>query len=171
MKAAGEVTGVSARREGLWLEFNRALAGRNFVRAVALASELNLDEQRIRRIQLDALRQFIARYQNFDGASRLCAEYCITADELAVLAEDLIGQQQSEAQTTLSLQEGRVAYLTVAEQIRAFAQRQIAALRQRAGSREPTGWWKRATSAVRSWFDRLSGLWRGGGFPRGLAWQ
>ncbi|HWQ36079.1 MAG TPA: hypothetical protein VNQ79_24795 [Blastocatellia bacterium] len=167
MKAAGEVERVSAGREGLWLEFNRALAGRNFVRAVALAGELKLDELRVRRIQLDALRQFIAEYQNFDGAGRLCAEYCITADELAALAEELIGQKQSEAQPTLALQGGRAAYLSIAEQIRSFAQRQTAVLRQREGSRGRSGWWKRATSAVRSWFDRLSALWRGGGFPHG----
>lgn len=33
----------------------------------------------------DALKRLLAEYGNFDAASRLCADYCITANEIALL--------------------------------------------------------------------------------------
>jgi hypothetical protein len=174
MKAATATAAhrVPAGRAGLWLEFYRALARRNFVRAVETGRALGLDEQRLRPIQHDALRQFLAEYQNFDGAARLCADYCLTAEELSALAADLIARKKLDAQTTFSQRTGRHAYLSVAAQIRAFVARQAPALRGRAGRSAGAAWWKKMTSKVRSWLDRLSGQWRGGGFPQGgLAWR
>lgn len=170
MKVASIVERVPAGREGLWWEFNRALAGRNFVRAVEVARELSLDEQRIRPIQLDALRQFLVEYQNFDGATRLCAEYCITSDELAALSAHLPGREKLESQTTFSLRDGRPTYQSIAAQIRTFIEHQRAFL-SAPRVRRSAAWVKRVASKVRSWLDSLSDR-RRGGVPRGgLAWQ
>ncbi len=35
----------------------------------------------------DALRRLMAEYGSFDTASRLCADYCITANEIALLID------------------------------------------------------------------------------------
>jgi hypothetical protein len=39
-------------------------------------------------ISCDALKRFIDGYRNFDAASTLCADYCITADDFASLIDD-----------------------------------------------------------------------------------
>jgi hypothetical protein len=145
---------------------DRAVARRNFVRATALAYELNLDGQRIRSLQHNALRQFLSAYQNFDGATRLCTEHSITANELAVLIAELLKQKELESKTNYSFEAGQPTYLSIATQIRLFAQRQIISLREHEARRKVKGWWRRLTSTLRSWFDRLSDPWRGGEFPR-----
>jgi hypothetical protein len=154
-------------REVLWLEFYRALAQRNFVRAVTQARRLGNDEERIRRIERDALRQFLAEYQNFDGATRLCADYCISAEELSRLTAEVLKRQELEAQTTFTMQSGQLAHLSIAQQIRNYARRQIESLKQRerrAAAEE--GVWSRLVSTVKDWRNRLSTPWRGG-FPQG----
>lgn len=170
--ALSTVSTAPSERANLWLAFNQALAGRNFVCAVEIARKLNLDEQRIRPIQMDALRQFLVEFQNFDGAAGLCADYCVRADELAALVANLPDRGRLETQTTFSYRTGGYAYVSLAAQIRAFADRQIAVLRRQEKSRRGESWWQRAANKVRSWLDRLSNPWRGGGIPRGgLAWQ
>jgi hypothetical protein len=72
-------------RQTLWLDFYRALGQRNFVRALALARRLGFAEERLRRLERDTLKQCMVDFQNFDAASQLCADYCLTADELAAL--------------------------------------------------------------------------------------
>jgi hypothetical protein len=146
-------------REVLWLEFYRALAQRKFVRAVTQARRLGNDE--------DALRQFLAEYQNFDGATRLCADYCISAEELSRLTAEVLKRQELEAQTTFTMQSGQLAHLSIAQQIRNYARRQIESLKQRerrAAAEE--GVWSRLVSTVKDWRNRLSTPWRGG-FPQG----
>jgi hypothetical protein len=54
------------------------------------------------------------------------------------------------------------AHVSVAEQIREFAQRQIEFLKKRE-RRSNKSRWRRLVSAVRSWFDWRSGFWRPGG--------
>jgi hypothetical protein len=39
-------------------------------------------------ISCDTLKRFIDEYRNFDAASRLCADYCVTADDFASLIDD-----------------------------------------------------------------------------------
>ncbi|HZS03730.1 MAG TPA: hypothetical protein VFD58_02565 [Blastocatellia bacterium] len=112
-------------REAQWYEFYRALAERNFVRAGDLAGQLNVDAKRVRRIRRDAVRQFMAEYQNYEGAARLIAEYGLTAEEVRELADELAVRPELASKQTFSLQSGSPAHLSVAEQIRRFAGKQI----------------------------------------------
>jgi hypothetical protein len=153
-------------RQALWLDFYRALARRNFACAVVLARQLGVEEERIRRIQRDALKQFIAEYQNFDAAARLCAEYHITAEEFVALIEEILKRKELESQRTFTMRSGHPAHLSVAEQIRIFARRQIELLRKGERRGAHAGWRKRLVAAIKSWLDRLSNPWQGG-FPHG----
>jgi hypothetical protein len=149
-------------RQALWLDFFRALAGRNFVRAVDLSRRLAVDEERVRRIQRDALKWLIAECQNFDAAARLCAEYRFTADEFAALIEEILKSNDLTLRRTFSMRSGDPAHVIVAEQIREFAQRHIEFLKK-CERRSNMSWWRRLVSAVKSWFDWRSGLRRPGG--------
>jgi hypothetical protein len=149
-------------RQGLWLDFYHALAKRNFVRAVELSRRLDINEERVRRIQRDALKWLIAECQNFDAAARLCAEYRFTADEFAALIEEILKSSELTLRRTFTMRSGNPAHVSVAEQIREFAQRQIEFLKK-CERRYNKSWWRRLVSAVKSWFDWRSGLWRPGG--------
>jgi hypothetical protein len=151
-------------RQALWLDFYRALGSRNFVRAAALARRLGIDEERIKRIERDALRQFIAEYQNCSAAARLCADYCITAEEFVRLTEEILGRKEFESSRTFTLRSGKPAHLSIAEQIRSFATRQIEILAERERRGAGRGGWSRLVSVAKSWLNRLSNPWQGG-FP------
>jgi hypothetical protein len=153
---ARDVITTDQPRQALWLDFCRALDSRNFVRAVGLARELNIDEERIRRIQRDALKQFIAEYQNFDAAARLCAEYHITTEEFVALIEEILKRKELETRTTFATRAGRPEHLSIAEQIRSFARRQVECLKKSERRRANEGWRQRPDSAIKSWLDRLS---------------
>jgi hypothetical protein len=150
-------------RQALWLDFYRALARRNFVRAEDLSRRLGIDEDRVRRIQRDALKWFIAEYQNFDAAAHLCAEYRITAEEFTLLIEEILKSNEMTSRLTFTMRSGNPAHVSVAEQIREFAQQQIESLKKCERRRSHKRWWRRLVSAVKSRFDRRSGLWRPGG--------
>jgi hypothetical protein len=45
-------------------------------------------------ISYDALKRFIDEYRNLDTASRLCADYCFTADDFAALIDDIPNRKQ-----------------------------------------------------------------------------
>jgi len=145
-------------RQALWLDFFRALAGRNFVRAVDLSRRLAVDEERVRRIQRDALKWLIAECQNFDAAARLCAEYHFSAEEFAALTEEILKHDELATRRTFAMRSGNPAHVSVAEQIREFAQQQIEFLKKCERRRSTRSWWRKLVSAVKSRFD-----WRSGG--------
>jgi hypothetical protein len=151
------------QRQALWVDFYRALAGRNFVRAEDLSRRLDIDEERVRRIRRDALKWFIAEYQNFDAATRLCAEYCITAEEFAALIQEILKRDELASRRTFIMRSGNPAHVSVAEQIREFAQQQIESLKKWERRRSHKSRWRRLVSAVKSKFDLRSGLWGPGG--------
>jgi hypothetical protein len=167
MKTATAMTGdlspTIEPRQALWQEFHRALVGRNFIRAIDLARRLDISEERIRLIQRDALKLLIAEYQNFDAATKLCADYCITAEELYALIEEVLRGKELTSRRTFTMRSGNPAHLSVADQIREFAQQQIESLKKLERRRSHKSRWSRALSAVKSWFDRRSGLRRPGG--------
>jgi hypothetical protein len=150
-------------RQALWLDFYRALAGRNFIRAIDLARRLGIGEERIRLIRRDALKLLIAEYQNFDAATKLCVDYRITAEEFAALIEEILKSNGLAARRTFTMRSGNPAHLSVAEQIREFAQQQIESLKTCERRRSHRSWRRRLLSAVKSWFDWRSGLRRPGG--------
>jgi hypothetical protein len=152
-------------REGLWLELFLTLAGRNFVRAVTLARELGIEEERIKRLQRDALKQFLAEYRNFPGASKLVAEYGFTATELQELSEELLRREVLSKERTFAWHAGKPTTLSVADQIRNFVRQQSEALRRREGHNAAV-WWKNLAATVRAWLDQFSTPWRGH-FPHG----
>lgn len=167
---AGEMMADDLSRQELRLEFNCALGNRNFVRAVNLARQLGIAEERIRRIERDALKQFIAEYQNFEAAARLCADYCITAEEFLCLVDEVLKRKELETQRTFAMRFGKAAHLSIAEQIREFARRQIEALKQGESHRAGEGRWKKLASVFKSWFDRWFNPWQGGFRPGGPAY-
>src|ERR1043165_8897485 len=126
--AKGTIPDVTPR-QALWLDFYRALGRPNFVRAVALARRLGIDEERIKRIERDALRQFIGEYQNFDAAARLCADYCITAEGLVRLTDEILGRKESQSPRAFTMRSGKPIHLSVAEQICSFASQQVELLK------------------------------------------
>ncbi len=163
---AGEMIADDCSRE-LWLEFNRALGNRNFVRAVNLARQLGVAEERIRSLERDALKQFIAEYQNFEAAARLCADYCITAEELLCLVDEVLKHKELETQRTFAMRFGKAAHMSIAEQIREYARRQIELLKQGERHRAGEGYWKKLASVFKSWFNRWFNPWQGGFRPSG----
>jgi len=48
----------------------------------------------------DALKRLMAEYGNFDAARRLCADYCITADEIARLIDNTPKPKRSKSRLT-----------------------------------------------------------------------
>jgi hypothetical protein len=48
----------------------------------------------------DALRRLMAEYENFDAARRLCADYCITGDEVARLIDGIPKPKRSKSRLT-----------------------------------------------------------------------
>lgn len=140
----------------LWQEFQRALAHRRFIRALELARQLSMDEQCVRALQREVLRQFLVEYQNFDGANRLQAEYGLTAEELTVLMNELLQDKELETQTTFSWQTGKPVYLSVATQLRLFFTAQLARVRRRKIRWKIVEEWRQWAARRRSWFDRLA---------------
>ena len=170
MSVATVMTRVSERiitpRQSLWINFFSALSQRNYVRALALADRLNLEEERIAAIKRDAIKQFIAEYQNFDAATRLCADYCLTVEEMAELVAEILKDQELETMHSFTVQIGKPAHLSIAEQIRVFARQYNANVNRRKRSLKLREWWKIITERVRAWFDRFMRPWHGG-FPKG----
>jgi hypothetical protein len=157
-------------RQALWLEFYRALGARNLVCAVHLARQLGVDEARMRRIQRAALKQFIVEYQNFEGAARLCADYHIGSEEFAELITEILQREELEKQQTCVLQAGAAAHVSVAQQIRAFARRQLESLRQTERRKARADRRRQLVAKLKAWLVRLPNPWQGG-FPHdGLAY-
>ena len=159
----GDLIPTIEPRQALLLEFYRDLARRNFIRAIDLARRLGIDEERIRLIQRDALKLLIAEYQNFDAATKLCADYRITAEEFSALIEEILKRNELTSRRTFTMRSGNPAHLSVAEQIREFAQQQIGSLKKCERRRFHRSWRRRLLSAVKSWFDWRSSLRRPGG--------
>jgi hypothetical protein len=152
---SGDSIPTGAPRQELWFDFYRALARRNFIRAVDLAHRLGIDEERTRRIERDALKQFIAEYRNFDAAEELCREYRFSAREFAALTDEILNSSDLESQSTFAMRSGAPAYLSVAEQIRGFARRQIKILSARERRHAEEGRQKRRVAAIKSNLGRL----------------
>ena len=159
----GDLIPTIEPRQALLLEFYRDLARRNFIKAIDLARRLGIDEERIRLIQRDALKLLIAEYQNFDVATKLCADYRITAEEFSALIEEILKRNELTSRRTFTMRSGNPAHLSVAEQIREFAQQQIGSLKKCERRRFHRSWRRRLLSAVKSWFDSRSSLRRPGG--------
>jgi hypothetical protein len=157
-------------RQRLWLDFYRALGSRNFVRAVTLARQLGIDAERIRRIERDAIRKFLVAYQNFDAAVRLCADYGISAQEFCGLTKEVLKRRELNTQRTFAMRFGQAKHLSIAEQIREFAQQELALLTENERRRHRKSQWQKLVSVFKSWFDRWSNPWQGGLPPNKLAY-
>jgi hypothetical protein len=51
-------------------------------------------------ISRDALKRLIDEYENYDAASRLCADYCITANDIAMLIDGIPKTKKSKSRLT-----------------------------------------------------------------------
>jgi len=47
-----------------------------------------------------ALKRLIDEYDNFDTARRLCADYCITGDDVAILIDGISKPKRSKSRLT-----------------------------------------------------------------------
>ncbi len=54
-------------------------------------------------ISRDVLKRLMAEYWDFDEASRLCADYCITADDLAALIREIPKPERSKSRLTSTM--------------------------------------------------------------------
>jgi hypothetical protein len=54
-------------------------------------------------IPRDALKRLMIEYEDFDTASRLCADYCITADDLAALIREIPKPKRSKSSLTSNM--------------------------------------------------------------------
>jgi len=57
----------------------------------------------------DTLKWFMAEYRNFDMATQLCADYCITAEGLGALTEGTLKRKESKSHLTLIIRSGKDA--------------------------------------------------------------
>ena len=55
-----------------------------------------------------ALKQLLAKYENFDTARRLCADYCITADEIALLINEIPKPKKSKPRLTFVMRADKI---------------------------------------------------------------
>lgn len=53
-------------------------------------------------ISRDALKRLLDEYENFDAASRLCVDYCITANEAALLIDGISKPKKSKLRSRLT---------------------------------------------------------------------
>jgi hypothetical protein len=53
-------------------------------------------------ISHDALKRLLDEYENFDAASRLCVDYCITANEAALLIDGIAKPKRSKSKSRLT---------------------------------------------------------------------
>jgi hypothetical protein len=51
-------------------------------------------------ISRDALKRLMDEYENYDAASRLCADYCITANDVALLIDGIPKPKKSKSRLT-----------------------------------------------------------------------
>ena len=49
-----------------------------------------------------SLKRLLDEYENFDAASRLCADYCITANEIALLIDRIPKPKRSKSKSRLT---------------------------------------------------------------------
>ena len=54
-------------------------------------------------IPRDALKRLMAEYWDFDAASRLCADYCITADDIDALIRKIPKPKRSKSSLTSTM--------------------------------------------------------------------
>ncbi|HKQ75708.1 MAG TPA: hypothetical protein VJ810_18570 [Blastocatellia bacterium] len=57
----------------------------------------------------DTLKRFIAEYRNFDMATQLSADYCITAEGLGALTESTLKRKESKSRLTFIIRSGKDA--------------------------------------------------------------
>jgi hypothetical protein len=60
------------------------------------------------------LKRLLDEYENFDAARRLCADYCITADDIARLMDEISPSRRSKSRLTFAIRSDQVideAYL------------------------------------------------------------
>jgi|EndMetStandDraft_5_1072996.scaffolds.fasta_scaffold444755_2 hypothetical protein len=58
-----------------------------------------------------ALKRLLDEYESFDGASRLCADYCITADEVALLIDKFPKPKNSRSRLIFAVRSDKVVGL------------------------------------------------------------
>ncbi len=50
-----------------------------------------------------ALKRLLDEYENFDAASRLCADYCIDANGIALLIDEIPTPKRSKSRLTFAI--------------------------------------------------------------------
>jgi len=55
-----------------------------------------------------ALKRLLDEYENFDAASRLCADYCIDANGIALLIDKVSKPQRSKSRLTFAIRSDKI---------------------------------------------------------------
>jgi hypothetical protein len=91
----------------------------NLVRAAHLAIEKAVPREKIRELQLDAIRQFIEQLHNFEGARELVSVYSLSHDEVRTILLKILENSRShtESITWFNRKKGRMVATTLAQRI------------------------------------------------------
>lgn len=91
----------------------------NLVRAVRLAIEKAVPREKVRELQLDAIRKFIEQLHNFEGAKELVSGYGLNHDEVRTMLMKILENPRShtESITWFNRKKGRMVATTLAQRI------------------------------------------------------
>ncbi len=71
-------------------ELEEAKEKRNFVRAAKIAEDLGMSPEEVKKLQLQAIKQFIVEYRNPQGAITLLKEYQLNREELNHFLQEIL---------------------------------------------------------------------------------
>jgi hypothetical protein len=74
------------------------IEGRNFTAAVPIAQRLGEPQERIKELQVAAIKQYITEYRNAPGAIALAQEFRFTDDEIDRLFEAIIEEARGSGE-------------------------------------------------------------------------
>ena len=91
----------------------------NLVRAAHVAIEKAVAREKVRELQLDAIRQFIEQLHNFEGAKELVSSYGLSNDEVRTILQQILQNPRShtESITWFNGKKGRMVATTLAQRI------------------------------------------------------
>lgn len=91
----------------------------NLVRAACLAIEKAVPREKVRALQLDAVRQFIEQLHNFEGAKELVSGCNLSNDEVRAILLKILENPRShtESITWFNRKKRRIVATTLAQRI------------------------------------------------------
>lgn len=91
----------------------------NLVRAAHVAEQMGVSREKVRDLQSDAIRHFIERLHNFEGAKKLMSSYGVEDDEVRAIIKEILEnpKSQTESMTWFNWRKGRMLPNSLAQRI------------------------------------------------------